>query len=129
VPRAYNKPEFGPCAPVAAALLTDWGLGLQKTNLYNYCNTGTYGSGQLRIKGWVDPGVGEPALMRKRFPFLGPFLASRARDDHGIPIAVQLHVIGNLYRELGGLVPDGGQELRLGHHRSIVVGEHKIAVQ
>jgi hypothetical protein len=26
VPRAYNKPKFGPCAPVAAALLTDWGL-------------------------------------------------------------------------------------------------------
>src|SRR6266404_4929948 len=26
MPRAYNKPEFGPCAPVAAALLTDWGL-------------------------------------------------------------------------------------------------------
>src|SRR6266403_3013398 len=25
MPRAYNKPEFGPCAPVAAALLTDWG--------------------------------------------------------------------------------------------------------
>ena len=24
MPRAYNKPEFGPCAPVAAALLTDW---------------------------------------------------------------------------------------------------------
>src|SRR6266404_4247920 len=25
MPRAYNKPEFGPCAPLAAALLTDWG--------------------------------------------------------------------------------------------------------
>jgi hypothetical protein len=25
VPRAYDKPEFGPCALVAATLLTDWG--------------------------------------------------------------------------------------------------------
>ncbi|HTF23537.1 MAG TPA: hypothetical protein VK937_06410, partial [Candidatus Limnocylindria bacterium] len=25
VPGAYNKPEFGPCAPVAATLRTDWG--------------------------------------------------------------------------------------------------------
>jgi hypothetical protein len=26
VPRAWDKPEFGPCALVAATLLTDWGL-------------------------------------------------------------------------------------------------------
>src|SRR5882724_11129664 len=26
MPRAYHKREFGPCAPVAAALLTDWGV-------------------------------------------------------------------------------------------------------
>jgi len=25
VPGVYNKPEFGPCAPVVATLLTDWG--------------------------------------------------------------------------------------------------------
>ena len=30
MPRAYNKPEFGPCAPVAAALLTDWGVSASK---------------------------------------------------------------------------------------------------
>ena len=26
-PRAHNKPEFGPGAPVAATLRTDWGQG------------------------------------------------------------------------------------------------------
>ncbi len=25
-PHTRNKPEFGPCAPVVATLLTDWGL-------------------------------------------------------------------------------------------------------
>src|SRR6266404_6898800 len=33
MPRAYNKPEFGPCAPVAAALLTDWGGTWRLTRL------------------------------------------------------------------------------------------------
>src|SRR6266403_132325 len=31
MPRAYNKPEFGPCAPLAAALLTDWGIVAAQT--------------------------------------------------------------------------------------------------
>jgi hypothetical protein len=30
VPRAWDKPEFGPCALVAATLLTDWGLSLSR---------------------------------------------------------------------------------------------------
>ena len=63
------------------------------------------------------------------FPLLRALFAGRTGDDHGIPVTVQRHVIGNFNRELVGLVKDGRQKLGLGHHASIVVGEHKIAIQ
>src|SRR6266480_7529696 len=62
----------------------------------------------------LSPCVREAALMGIGFPFLGPLFASRAGDDHGIAVAVQLHVIGNFDRKLVGLVANGGQELGLG---------------
>jgi len=31
-PRAHNKPEFGPGAPVAATLRTDWGRTIIKND-------------------------------------------------------------------------------------------------
>jgi hypothetical protein len=34
VPRAYDKPEFGPCALVAATLLTDWGATFRLSPSY-----------------------------------------------------------------------------------------------
>src|SRR3989442_12710333 len=67
--------------------------------------------------------------MRKWFAFLSALFASRADDNDGITVAVELHVLGDFDGELGGFVADRGQELTLIEHRSVVISEHKISVQ
>ena len=45
-------------------------------------------------------------------------------EDHGITVAVQLHILGNFSRDLNGLVSDGRQELVLAEGCAIVVREN-----
>ena len=67
--------------------------------------------------------------MRKRLSFFRALLVRCTDDDHGITVAVQLHILGNFGRDLDGLVSDGRQELVLAEDCAIVVRENKIAVQ
>src|SRR6266849_6412044 len=75
------------------------------------------------------PGVRETPLVLIRLPFERTFLVGSADDDDGIALAVKFHVIGCFHGELIGLVANRFQELELGQHRSIVVGEHEVIVQ
>jgi len=47
VPRACDKPEFGPCALVAATLLTDWGRDINSNDCV----------GDLNRRPWGDENV------------------------------------------------------------------------
>src|SRR6266403_100733 len=75
------------------------------------------------------PGGREASLMLVGLPFERAFLVGGADDDDGIAVAVKFHVIGCFHGELVGLVANRFQELGLGHHRSVVVGEDEVIIQ
>jgi len=76
-----------------------------------------------------NPRVGETPTVFVVLAFVDSLFVGCAGNDDGVAMTVQLHVFRNFHGQLIGDISDISQELRLGKHRAVVIGEHKVWIQ